>query len=556
MDTVVLELFCGGDDKVSVALHARVNGTPCKSFGPPHPSASPARRLEAETGLPEGDANVDVAACGGLGLGEPLTGGSGGGSNGSGPTADLGAALMSSPCSQSQEAPQHDESEGREQQTTEEPCRGSPSESSEPLQAPSAAPGSVPEAQVSVPAVILAMAEEQDAAREQPTASPEAGHTVLAATPTPASSAGDAGALDAVMGLLQQLLAGQNQGAAVQLAPCSPAAAAQPARQHELPATPRIVAASCGSRGLPGGVEKLLALELEVVQLQQSLQIAQLEFEARTVQLLSLKQRAERAEQLAASAEERAARLGHQSAAAERAAAELRAQLGNSAARHQAEAGQLRSQLADAAARADAAEAAAAGLRQAQAAADGAQAAARRDLCRAVSEAAELREQAAALSQDNQQLRVHVSAACGALKALGIPVHRVGAPGRRCCARSGFMRSPFHTRGMQPGATSALPHASFHLPAALTTADFGRSRSARHPRRFSAGRRFCWRVTRPRSAATPRQSPPLAGLGATRFTTALPPTPPPPPPPKRPPCRLPSRQRRGQLRCLACSSPA
>lgn len=56
--------------------------------------------------------------------------------------------------------------------------------------------------------------------------------------------------------------------------------------------------ASSSSGGLlPGGVEKLLALELEVVQLQQSLQIAQLEFETRTVQLHSLKQRADEAEQ-------------------------------------------------------------------------------------------------------------------------------------------------------------------------------------------------------------------------------------------------------------------
>lgn len=50
---------------------------------------------------------------------------------------------------------------------------------------------------------------------------------------------------------------------------------------------------------LPGGVEKLLALELEVVQLQQGLQIAQLEFETRSAQLHSLKQRADEAEQRA-----------------------------------------------------------------------------------------------------------------------------------------------------------------------------------------------------------------------------------------------------------------
>jgi hypothetical protein len=46
-------------------------------------------------------------------------------------------------------------------------------------------------------------------------------------------------------------------------------------------------------------VEKLLALELEVVQLQQSLQIAQLDFEARSVQLHRLKQRAESGEERA-----------------------------------------------------------------------------------------------------------------------------------------------------------------------------------------------------------------------------------------------------------------
>lgn len=46
-------------------------------------------------------------------------------------------------------------------------------------------------------------------------------------------------------------------------------------------------------------MQKLLALELEVVQLQQSLQIAQLEFETRSAQLHSLKQRADEAEQRA-----------------------------------------------------------------------------------------------------------------------------------------------------------------------------------------------------------------------------------------------------------------
>jgi hypothetical protein len=231
------------------------------------------------------------------------------------------------------------------------------------------------------------------------------------------------------MGMLQQLLAGQNQGIALQLAASNPATAAPPGQQDKLsaaPPSPRSLRAS-GGGALPGGVEKLLALELEVVQLQQSLQIAQLEFEARTVQLLSLKQRAEQAEQRAASADERSARLGQQSAAAERAAAELRFQLGEVAARHQAEAVQLRSQLADAAGRAAAAEAAAAELRQAQASAEDALAAAQRELREAAAAAAELREQAGALRQDNQQLRVHVTAACGALKALGIPIHRVCA---------------------------------------------------------------------------------------------------------------------------------
>jgi hypothetical protein len=46
-------------------------------------------------------------------------------------------------------------------------------------------------------------------------------------------------------------------------------------------------------------MQRLLSLELEVVQLQQSLQIAQLEFETRAAHTRALAQRAEQAEQRA-----------------------------------------------------------------------------------------------------------------------------------------------------------------------------------------------------------------------------------------------------------------
>ncbi len=100
--------------------------------------------------------------------------------------------------------------------------------------------------------------------------------------------------------------------ARVQLLSDRPGAVARPPPALPQPASSGPVTAAsvgpadsgaAGSTGsgplLPGGVQKLLALELEVVQLQQSLQIAQLEFETRSAQLYSLKQRAEEAEQRA-----------------------------------------------------------------------------------------------------------------------------------------------------------------------------------------------------------------------------------------------------------------
>lgn len=301
----------------------------------------------------------------------------------------------------------------------------------------------------------------------------------------------------------------------------APAPAAPPPDTPGEPPSPRAAGVAVGVPGsggggaaLPGGVEKLLCLELEVVQLQQSLQIAQLEFEARTVQLHSLKQRADDAEQRAQvgaergssrggaslwspqtvcveagrvekgaigdgsmetawcihsmprrvltivqAAEERAAGLAQQAHALEQQAGDLQCQLGEAAARQQQVrlqgsccrwlwcywlvwhgairlkhptptpspllCMQLSARLAAAASKQQAAEEAAAGLRQQLAAAQQASEQAHAELRRAAAAQGEWQERAAAARHEGQQLKVHVAAACGALKALGIPVHKV-----------------------------------------------------------------------------------------------------------------------------------
>lgn len=181
-------------------------------------------------------------------------------------------------------------------------------------------------------------AEAEDAAAALPAAGDAAAALPAAPDSDGSSPSSSAASLNAVMGMLQQLLASSSAAvrqvlrvvsseglehanlacrsnpsrihhscpptlqaqdvAAAPLPTPPPQPAEQEAAAASLPDSPRPAAAAMGA-ALPGGVEKLLALELEVVQLQQSLQIAQLEFETRTVQLHSLKQRADDAEQRA-----------------------------------------------------------------------------------------------------------------------------------------------------------------------------------------------------------------------------------------------------------------
>ncbi|PSC72458.1 flagellar associated isoform B [Micractinium conductrix] len=205
---------------------------------------------------------------------------------------------------------------------------------------------------------------------------------------------------------------------------------------------------------LPGGVKKLLALELEVVQLQQSLQIVQLEYETRTVQLHSLKQRADDAEQRAQAAEGRAASLAQQAQQLERQAGDLRCQLGEVAARHQQENAQLAARLATAASKQAAAQEEAGRLREALAAArqEGAaeaeaarRAAAQAQAAQRAAAAAQAgsAERVAAARRENQQLRGQVASACGALQALGIPASKVFGPAALAAAGvTGSVKSP------------------------------------------------------------------------------------------------------------------
>ncbi|EFN58173.1 hypothetical protein CHLNCDRAFT_141998 [Chlorella variabilis] len=358
MEAVELELLCWGDG-VAVAIHLMLAGTPVKSFGSPlsRYGASSAASDDSSAGLP------DCAS--------------------SGAVREAAAAL---------DAPQQG-------------CFGG--DGSDGAATPVAA-------------------KQQGVAEISPPAS-EAAATQEEAVAIPSSSGDIPGAaMEAVMSMLQQLLAGQGQESAQQ--DQAPAPAAPPPDTPGEPPSPRAAGVAVGVPGsggggaaLPGGVEKLLCLELEVVQLQQSLQIAQLEFEARTVQLHSLKQRADDAEQRAQAAEERAAGLAQQAHALEQQAGDLQCQLGEAAARQQ----QLSARLAAAASKQQAAEEAAAGLRQQLAAAQQASEQAHAELRRAAAAQGEWQERAAAARHEGQQLKVHVAAACGALKALGIPVHKV-----------------------------------------------------------------------------------------------------------------------------------
>ncbi|KAL4443463.1 hypothetical protein ABPG75_011200 [Micractinium tetrahymenae] len=277
-------------------------------------------------------------------------------------------------------------------------------------------------------------------------------------------------ALASVMGMLQRLLEPGESAPEVQPepGPPPPPPPLQPERQHQeprsaappaapalLPPTsphPAATASTCpadssgtgGASGgplLPGGVQKLLALELEVVQLQQSLQIAQLEFETRSAQLHALKQRADEAEQRVQAAEERASGLAQQLRQLERQAGDLRCQLGEAAARHQQEVSQLAARLAAASAKQEAAEQEAACLRQqlfaARQAADEQQEQLRRS---AAEQRAEWHEQVAALRREGQQLRSHIAAACAGLKGMGIPAHKVFGPS--ALAAAGVVQSP------------------------------------------------------------------------------------------------------------------
>eukprot|EP00887_Chlorella_sp_A99_P002061 scaffold18.g2061.t1 len=101
-------------------------------------------------------------------------------------------------------------------------------------------------------------------------------------------------------------------------------------------------------------VQAMLALELEVVQLQQSLQIVQLDFEARNMQLLSMQQRMQEAETRAQAAEERAVSMAQrasqadvQCSRAQQDCTALRQQVTEAQAAHHHVVGELRCQLAE-----------------------------------------------------------------------------------------------------------------------------------------------------------------------------------------------------------------
>ncbi|KAL4858591.1 Glutathione S-transferase P [Chlorella vulgaris] len=245
--------------------------------------------------------------------------------------------------------------------------------------------------------------------------------------------------MDAVMSMLQQLLAGQEQVGLHQELEASPLQPLLVLHPQEIPQR-----SGEGREGLPVGVEKLLALELEVVQLQQSLQIAQLDFEARSVQLHRLKQRAESGEERAQGAEERCNSLDRQVLALQRQVGSIAQQLKDVSAQQQQERKQSSADLAAACARQQAGDEAAAALRQQLAAAKAAAEQTQLLLRQATARQAELQEQVANLQLEKHQLKAHVAAACSSLKAQGIPAGQVfdtaalveaGLPSSSSCMR-------------------------------------------------------------------------------------------------------------------------
>ncbi|GAB4814324.1 hypothetical protein N2152v2_001370 [Parachlorella kessleri] len=152
-------------------------------------------------------------------------------------------------------------------------------------------------------------------------------------------------------------------------------------------------------------VERLLSLELEVIRLQQALQFLRLEFDSRTAQADALALRLRASESQAGAAEERACRLAD---AVQRLEAECRALEGSR-------------------------EKALAQLRQAQTRVKqlegergkGAQQTQQQQQQQGDSCNTDLRQHLQKLRQENKQLKSQINAACGNLKALGIPASQV-----------------------------------------------------------------------------------------------------------------------------------
>ncbi|KAI7842900.1 hypothetical protein COHA_003412 [Chlorella ohadii] len=475
-ERVELELLCLPGDRVAAALHLRIAGTPVRSFASPlhgHQQLS-SRSLDASAAHLAAAAIADEALKAAPGL---TAEGCAAAAAAAPAAAQAGqqADLSSRPAGPSQAAPGHagvdDLAVHAElSDTAAGPVSGPTVELEAAAAVGAAAAPASGTSSSSGPAHVQQQEEQQE---QPPAAAPAAAAAGHDETDAPDGAAGAAGggsgsaaSLDAVMGMLQQLLA--TSGAALQQAPAPPeqaqalVAALQPQPPQPAP-EPAPSAHSSGSAGglasssmLPSGsVEKLLALELEVVQLQQSLQIAQLEFETRTVQLHSLKQRADEADQRAQAADERAAGLAQQVQQLERQAADLRSQLGEAANKHVQELTLQAARLSAAAAKQQAAEEDSARLRQQLAAAQESLRSEQAQRASAVAaERGPLQERAAALQHENQQLRAHLASACSALKALGIPAPQVFS--RAALALVGHA-IPAQSPPLSPAVSGAAP---------------------------------------------------------------------------------------------------
>lgn len=281
-ERVELELFClPQGNRVAVALHLRVAGTPVRSFA--SPLHSHCQQQRAVLALDASAAHLAAALIAGEALEaapSPRASGGQAAAAAAAPTAEMQQPPDGLPAAETSKAAAVQAVSDAEAELVDAAAGPTSLPASETAAAAAASPASGTGGSGHAPG------QQQQPEQQQPEEMAAAPPPAAAAAGPPGAAASDAGdgaaegaasgsaaSLDAVMGMLQQLLA-SSVGAQQQAVPpeqvCGLAAA--PSQQPQQAPEPAPSAHSCGSAGvaasssaLPSGsVEKLLALELEV----------------------------------------------------------------------------------------------------------------------------------------------------------------------------------------------------------------------------------------------------------------------------------------------------